>query len=481
MKKLLLIAALIITGLSFQTKAQDYYDRGYDDSYNYGGYDNNDGFGYFYTQLSPYGSWIEFGDGVYGWKPVQMRMGWAPYANGRWLWTSDGWYWDSYEPFGYIVYHYGRWYLDDYYGWIWIPDYQWAPAWVEWRYDNDYIGWSPLPPYAVFSISLGIHFTHSYYSPYSYWNFVRYNNFCDPYVYKYYAGPKYKYRIYSRTKVRNNYGFRNGRVVNRGVDVGFIRERGKIDIRERKIRTVSGLRDINDRNRVTDNEVRTFIPDQKNFTNSRVKDVKIERTTRNTALETSKLEFGRRNIQRTETPVQKKTETRTKQDVNRTPDVRNQKTDPRGTIRQDNKTPEKTTVPDTRVKANERKEVRTPVKKAPEKKDTRTVTSNRSVTSNKTVTPNRTVTPNKTVTPNRTATPNKTEQKIDKRVNERVQQNTQQKKETRAYTPPVQKRTEVNRTPTANRSSGNATVQRQNDSRTKSEQKRETNSGRGRR
>ena len=55
MKKILLIAAIIITGLSFQTRAQEYYDRGYDDSYNYGGYQNNDGFGYFYTQLSPYG------------------------------------------------------------------------------------------------------------------------------------------------------------------------------------------------------------------------------------------------------------------------------------------------------------------------------------------------------------------------------------------------------------------------------------------
>lgn len=474
MKKLLLIAAFIITGMSLQTRAQDYYDRGYDDSYNYGGYDNNDGFGYFYTQLSPYGSWIEFGDGVYGWKPVHMRMGWAPYANGRWIWTSDGWYWDSYEPYGYIVYHYGRWYQDNYYGWVWIPDYQWAPAWVEWRYDNNYIGWAPLPPYAVFSISVGIHFTHSYYSPYSQWNFVSYNYFCDPYVYKYYAGPKYKNRIYSRTKVRNDYGFRNGRVVNRGVDVGIVRERGKVDIRERKIRTVSGLRDINDKNRVTNNEVRTFIPDRKNFTNARVKDVKIERTNRNTSLETSKLEFGR-NIKRSEAPVQKKTDTRPVKDVKRTPKVQN--TDPRGTVKQDNRTPEKRVVPDTRVKQNERKDVKTPVRKEPVKKDTRIITPNRSITPNKTTTSNRTFSQNKPVVPERTVTPNRTEQKIDKRVNERVQQNPQQKKET--FSPPVQKRTqvEVNRTPT--RSSGSSTsVQRQNESRTKSVPKRETNNGR---
>jgi hypothetical protein len=64
---------------------------------------------------------------------------------------------------------------DDYYGWIWIPDYEWAPAWVEWRYDDAYIGWAPLPPYAVFSIHIGIHYTYDYYVPYRHWHYVNYN------------------------------------------------------------------------------------------------------------------------------------------------------------------------------------------------------------------------------------------------------------------------------------------------------------------
>ncbi len=59
---------------------------------------------------------------------------------------------------------------DDYYGWLWYPDYEWAPAWVEWRYDNNYIGWAPLHPYAVFSVSVGIYFTNTYYTPYYHWN-----------------------------------------------------------------------------------------------------------------------------------------------------------------------------------------------------------------------------------------------------------------------------------------------------------------------
>ncbi len=99
------------------------------------------------------------------------------------------------KTFGEIVYHYGRWYYDDYYGWIWIPDYEWAPAWVDWRYDDDYIGWAPLSPYALFTISIGIHYTYDYYVPYSRWNYVKYNHFCDHNVYSYYVAPKYKYRV----------------------------------------------------------------------------------------------------------------------------------------------------------------------------------------------------------------------------------------------------------------------------------------------
>ena len=77
-------------------------------------------FGIFYSSLAPYGSWVELEPGFTVWQPAG-RHGWAPYRSGQWIWTDYGWYWDSYEPYGYITYHYGRWYLDDYYGWIWVP------------------------------------------------------------------------------------------------------------------------------------------------------------------------------------------------------------------------------------------------------------------------------------------------------------------------------------------------------------------------
>jgi hypothetical protein len=56
--------------------------------------------------------------------------------------------WVSEDPWGDIPYHYGRWAYDADYGWIWVPDDDlvWAPAWVSWRSNDDFVGWAPLPP-----------------------------------------------------------------------------------------------------------------------------------------------------------------------------------------------------------------------------------------------------------------------------------------------------------------------------------------------
>jgi hypothetical protein len=55
------------------------------------------------------------------------------------MWVSD-------EPWADITYHYGRWVYDPEEGWLWIPGYVWAPAWVIWREGGDYLGWFPMPP-----------------------------------------------------------------------------------------------------------------------------------------------------------------------------------------------------------------------------------------------------------------------------------------------------------------------------------------------
>ena len=102
---------------------------------------------YFYDQLDPYGEWVWHPRFGYVWLPQTVSENWRPYTVGRWVYTDEyGWYWHSYEPFAWAVYHYGRWGYDPSYGWFWVPGDTWAPAWVEWRYGDRYVGWAPAGP-----------------------------------------------------------------------------------------------------------------------------------------------------------------------------------------------------------------------------------------------------------------------------------------------------------------------------------------------
>lgn len=280
MKKLIAILVFLLIGFTaYAETSTNYYHR-------VGGY--------FYSNLSPYGTWIEIDYGVVAWRPTIIKRNWAPYKIGRWIWTDYGWYWDSYEPFGYIVFHYGRWYYDDYYGWIWIPDDEWAPAWVEWRYDDDYIGWAPLHPYAVFSINFGIRITYNYYVPYTHWHFVTYKHFCNPYVYNFYVPAKYKYRIYGRTKERYDYKYYNGRVRNEGVDFDFVRKRSGQKIEKRDLITSNDPREFDNISNRDEDRIRTFVADRNEIRRDRetLRDVKIERSERRPSLELEKVELA---------------------------------------------------------------------------------------------------------------------------------------------------------------------------------------------
>ncbi len=173
-------------------------------------------FGLFYGSLASHGEWIEMSYGSV-WRPHYTGHNWKPYSRGRWIWTDYGWYWNSYEPFGWATYHYGRWVYDDYYGWIWAPDDVWGPAWVEWRYDDDYIGWSPLPPSATFSINVGITFGYQWAAPVHYWNFVPCRNFSSSYVVNYVQSPEDTRRIYGQTRSGGSVRSVDRRIVNDGV------------------------------------------------------------------------------------------------------------------------------------------------------------------------------------------------------------------------------------------------------------------------
>src|SRR5437773_2233500 len=89
-------------------------------------------------------------------REAQGSRDWRPYTDGHWVYTDVGWTWVSEEPFGWATYHYGRWTRLRNIGWVWVPGDEWAPAWVSWRKNNDYVGWAPLPPEAQFDRRSGI-------------------------------------------------------------------------------------------------------------------------------------------------------------------------------------------------------------------------------------------------------------------------------------------------------------------------------------
>ena len=102
----------------------------------------------FYQPLQPYGRWIDVRGYGRCWTPAGVDPDWRPYTDGHWQRTDAGWYWVSDEPWGWATCHYGRWHREDNFGWVWIPQTQWAPAWVAWREGGGYTGWAPLPPEA---------------------------------------------------------------------------------------------------------------------------------------------------------------------------------------------------------------------------------------------------------------------------------------------------------------------------------------------
>jgi hypothetical protein len=182
----------------------------------------------FYDTLAPYGSWVDV-DG-YGrcWRPsvVVYNSGWQPYCDhGHWVYTDCGWYWSSDYSWGWAPFHYGRWFQHSRWGWCWTPDTVWGPSWVTWRYSNEYCGWAPLPPRAVYregvgffynglAVSIGFDFGLS-------WNcfaFVPIGHFCDPHPRRYCVAPAQVTQIYNHTTVINNFNGHGRNLANRGID-----------------------------------------------------------------------------------------------------------------------------------------------------------------------------------------------------------------------------------------------------------------------
>jgi hypothetical protein len=252
-------------------------------------------FGFFYSSLSPHGEWIEVESGFQVWRPHRIPHQWRPYLIGQWVWTDYGWYWMSNEPFGWVTYHYGRWYYDDYYGWVWVPDDVWGPAWVEWRYDNDYIGWAPLPPYATFSVSIGIHFTNHWVASARYWNFVRYRHFGGVLRYRDTAPESHARRLIRTTRSGYRYETSNNRIINHGVDRTIIERRGRVQIQRVAVqeeRKQSGERLVRSNNNRNIERIEIYRPTRDEMQRN-VERTNVRRSDRALSIDMNKIERQR--------------------------------------------------------------------------------------------------------------------------------------------------------------------------------------------
>lgn len=95
--------------------------------------------------LDYYGYWEDVPGYGHVWfpSPAFVYYGWNPYFNGYWRYTNWGCTWISYEPWGWVPFHYGNWTYIIGIGWGWMPSVWFSPAWVAWYWWDGWIGWCP--------------------------------------------------------------------------------------------------------------------------------------------------------------------------------------------------------------------------------------------------------------------------------------------------------------------------------------------------
>jgi hypothetical protein len=168
--------------------------------------------------LEEYGGWRphpRFGE---VWVPGGVPPDWRPYQYGHWVYTDEwGWYWvsdDIEADWGWVVYHYGRWAFEPGFGWFWVPGDEWAPAWVDWRYGAEYVGWAALPPDELIE---------TYEVEPAYWVFVPSRFIGAPRLRTYYVPPYRRSVLLRQTRIVNRTFPVHGRVaVNPGISPAFV-------------------------------------------------------------------------------------------------------------------------------------------------------------------------------------------------------------------------------------------------------------------
>lgn len=207
---------------------------------------------YFYTTLSPYGTWVDLPDYGWCWQPsvAVAQADWRPYCHGgRWIWSDCGWYWQSYYSWGWAPFHYGRWHLSSNCGWVWVPGTRWAPAWVTWRYYDGYCGWAPLPPAAYYTSGIGftyygsrVGFSFGFGLTSGCYSFVPTSYFYTSRPWTYCVPTTTVNKFYGNTTVINNYvNGNNNTIINRGIGTDTIAAASREEIRRVRVTDTAGL------------------------------------------------------------------------------------------------------------------------------------------------------------------------------------------------------------------------------------------------
>jgi hypothetical protein len=213
----------------------------------------------FYSNLAPYGYWVERPSYGWVWVPRHVRHHWRPYSYGRWAYTDYGWTWVSSEPFGWATYHYGRWDLDPDYGWEWVPGTDWGPAWVSWQEGNGYCGWAPLPPSVGWNAGVGLElggFNLAVGIDPGWYGFVPERSFLAVNVGGFILPPERNVEIIRNTTNITNIRVDGGRVVNASLPVQRIAQATGQPVRQFRLANASDPRVA----RISGNSVALFRP-----------------------------------------------------------------------------------------------------------------------------------------------------------------------------------------------------------------------------
>ncbi|MFA7360099.1 MAG: DUF6600 domain-containing protein [Candidatus Kapaibacterium sp.] len=219
------------------------------------------------------------------WKPNGMNPDWTPYSYGRWVYTYTGWMWVTDYSWGWATYHYGRWVYDYYYGWVWLPGRYWAPSWVQWCYNSNYIGWYPIYP------RRHRHHHHRYYAHGNprHWVIVKRKDFTTKINKEVSVDSKENSKILEETKKIAVVKYDGKNITNVGPKVEVIEQNTGQKINPKKV-SLSDKKDITKvdettvsiyRNDVEKKTVTTGTKESNNINGTKKKDVKVKETSKN--------------------------------------------------------------------------------------------------------------------------------------------------------------------------------------------------------